>query len=286
VGPERPEEVLFLETVRRGENVRFRGEDVKKNDLLAAPGQRLNAARLSLLAAAGVTTVHCFRRPVIGLLATGNELREPGARLEAGAIFESNRIGLAALARQMGAQPKSYPLVGDSVEKIQAALKQAFLECDIVATSGGASVGEMDLVRSAFCGLGGQLDFWKVAMRPGKPLAFGALEGKCLAALPGNPVSALVTFFLFVCPALLRLQGDSQARLPVQKAALGQALKNDSERRHFMQVIIDSEGAVRPLARQASHRLKPAAEAVGLVEVPPLATLEAGTLVSVLGWGL
>jgi molybdopterin molybdotransferase len=279
-----PLSVLFAESAPPWDNVRRRGEDVKAGALLLEAGEKLTAPRLSFLAAAGISSVRAGRRPVAGLLATGNELREPGCPLEAGAIYESNRIGLAALARQAGAWPKAYPLVPDDLAATQAALEQALSECDVVLSTGGVSVGEMDWVKAAFEAIGGRLDFWTVSMRPGKPFAFGTWKEKFLFGLPGNPVSALVSFMLLTRPALLRMQGAREVLPRTIPATLSEPLANHAGRRHFMRVTLDERGGARSAGSQSSHILSAMARADGLVDVPPKATLAAGTVVAVLPW--
>jgi molybdopterin molybdotransferase len=274
--------ILFAESAPPWDNVRLRGEDVKGGAVLIEAGERLTAARLSFLAAAGISAVRAARRPVAGLLATGNELREPGRPLDAGAIYESNRIGLAALARQSGAMPKVYPLVPDDLAATATALQQALAECDVVISTGGVSVGEMDWVKAAFTSIGGQLDFWTVAMRPGKPFAFGRWKEKVLFGLPGNPVSALVTFLVLARPALLRLQGAREVLPRTIPAILSEPLVNNAGRRHFMRVTLDERGGARSAGNQSSHILSAMARADGLVDVPPKTTLASGACVSVL----
>ena len=279
-----PSSVWFAESAPLWDNVRLRGEDVKAGAQLLEAGERLTAPRLSFLAAAGISAVRAARRPVAGLLATGDELREAGQALEAGAIYESNRIGLAALARQAGAIPKFYPLVRDELAATKAALQQALAECDVVISTGGVSVGEMDWVKAAWSAIGGQIDFWTVAMRPGKPFAFGRWQEKILFGLPGNPVSALVGFLLLARPALLRLQGARQVLPRTVPAVLSEPLANHAGRRHFMRVALDERGGARSAGAQSSHILSAMARADGLVDVPPKTILAAGTLVSVLPW--
>jgi molybdopterin molybdotransferase len=277
-----PSSVLFVESAPPSDYVRLRGEDVKAGAILLEAGERLTAPGLSLLAAAGISALRTARRPVVGLLATGDELREPGQPLEAGAIYESNRIGLAALARQAGAVPKVYSLVQDELAATQAALDQAFTECDVVISTGGVSVGEMDWVKPAFASIGGQLDFWRVDMRPGKPFAFGQWEDKLFFGLPGNPVSALVSFLLLAKPALLRLQGARDVLPRTISAVLTEPLVNHAERRHFMRVTLDGHGGARSAGNQSSHVLSAMARADGLVDVPPRTTLAAGARLLVL----
>ena len=276
--------VAVFDKVTPWENVRFRGEDVKQNTAVVHAGERLSATRISLLAALGIDSVVVSRKPVIGLLATGSELREPGQALDGAAIYESNRAGLSALATSAGAVPKVYPLIVDDLQITAAALAKAFEECDVVLTSGGVSVGEFDYVTAAFETLGGTLNFWKVAVRPGKPFVFGTLGGKYLFGLPGNPVSALVTFCLLVWPALLRMQYASSINPPMQLAKLAQTFVNRGDRRQFMRVVIDANGDAHSAGAQASHVLSAAARANGLLDVPANGSLEKGTIVSVLRW--
>ena len=284
VEPSAAGEVLILAPAGPGENVRSRGGDVQRGSTLAEAGELLTAGRIGLLAAAGLTRVRVGRQPVAGLLATGSELREPGERLAPGQIYESNRIALAALMERAGAVPRRLPLVADALAATRLALAEAFDQCDAVVTSGGVSVGEMDFIRGAFERIGGDLQFWKVAIRPGRPFAFGRCRGKLLFGLPGNPVSALVTFLLLVRPALLRWQGAANVSLPAHPGVLAEPLANDSERRHFMRVKVDPTGRIYSAGAQASHVLSSMAAANGLVDVPANTTLTAGAAVSVLRW--
>lgn len=283
VAPERPLEVLVLDKTAPWENVRFRGEDIKIGATLAETGQRVTAAQLTLFAATGLENVPVGRQPVVGLLATGSELARAGQPLAPAQIYESNRVGLAALARKAGACCKILPLVQDTLEATQAGLERAFQETDMVVTSGGVSVGEMDFVKRAFEKTGGQLQFWKVAIKPGRPFVFGTRNGKFLFGLPGNPVSAFVTFLLLVRPALLRWQGASSVALLRQTGVLGEPLSNPGSRRHFMRVK-RTNGKVFSSGVQASHTLSSLAAADGLVDMLPDTTLPAGSPVEVLSW--
>jgi molybdopterin molybdotransferase len=282
--PEDPTTVLVCDKVQPGENVRRRGADVQRGAVLAEAGQVVTVGRLNLLAAMGLSEVKAGRQPRVALLATGSELREAGQGLAAGQIYESNRLMLAKLVEAAGGLPRVFPLVPDEAAATGLALETAFSECDIVVTSGGVSVGEMDLVKAAFQKLGGALQFWKVAIRPGKPFVFGRWRGKFLFGLPGNPVSALVTFLLLTYPALRRWQGALETALPSRPATLGESLANSGGRRHFMRVTVDEAGKVYSSGAQVSHALVSLAAANGLVDVPPGTTLPLGSVVNVLGW--
>ncbi len=275
------EEVLICDAVQPRENVRFQGEDIRHGTTLVEVGEELTPGKLCLLAATGIGIVCVGRQPKVGLVATGSELREAGQPLTPGQIYESNRAMLAPLVTQAGGVAKIYPLVTDTLAATRAALETAFGECDLVITSGGVSVGEMDFVKAAFESLGGGLQFWKVAIRPGKPFVFGQREGKFLFGLPGNPVSAFVTFLLLVRPALRCWQGAREVLLPRQPGVLGEPITNAGDRQHFVRVRVDGAGNVLSAGRQASHALASLAKADGLLAVPPDTTWPAGTNVSV-----
>ena len=275
-------EIEITDGAKPFEHIRLRGEDVKAGETIGRAGERLHAGRLQLLGSAGVAEVAVHRQPTVGVLATGDELREPGEDLGAGGIYESNRLALAELIRHAGAQPRVYPLVRDTLEATMAALQTAFAECDSVVTSGGVSVGEHDFVKTALEQLGGTLDFWRVAIKPGKPFVFGRLEGKPLFGVPGNPVSALVTFLVLVRPAILQLQGAADLDLPTHHGVLAEPLANRGDRRHFMRVRVDAQGQIHATGLQASHAVGSLGQANGLVDVPPATTFAEGDGVAVL----
>jgi molybdopterin molybdotransferase len=280
------DKILMLDSVKPWENVRFRGEDIKRGTIIVAPGETLGAAHIGLLAASGLAQVPVNRRPSVALLATGSELKEAtaGSQLAPGQIYESNRAALAPLMAAVGAVPKIFPIVPDDAEATRAALSRAFAECDIVVTCGGVSVGEMDFVKSAFEELGGCLEFWKVAIKPGRPFVFGRHGEKLLFGLPGNPISAFVTFLLLARPALLRWQGATKVNLPASLGILAEPLSNPDSRRHFMRVAMNSKGEVRSAGTQASHVLSSLAVAEGMVDVPPKTTFAAGRTIQILRW--
>jgi molybdopterin molybdotransferase len=284
VAPNEPDKVFILDAAKPWENIRLRGEDIRAGAVLVEKGERLTSGRISLLAACGIGGMRVGAQPRVALLATGSELSEAGCELSAGHIYESNRIGLAALCRRAGTVPEVFSLVPDSLEATRSALTDAFSKCDAVVSSGGVSVGEFDFLKQAFADNGGDLQFWKVAIKPGRPFVFGRWGEKFLFGLPGNPVSALVTFLLLVRPALLRWQGASDTSLPSQPGALSEAFRNPDKRRHFMRVKIDGDGNVTSAGTQASHMLGSLAASNGLVDVPPQTSLPAGTTVRVLRW--
>lgn len=282
LAPNDTDAILFLDSVKPWENIRFRGEDVKAGATLVEAGVKLGAGHLCLLGATGIENVSVSRQPIVGLLATGSELREAGQPIAPGQIFESNRVGLAALAKQAGAIPKIFPLVPDTLAATTAALEKAFAECDAVVTTGGVSVGELDFVKAAFENLGGKLDFWKVAIKPGKPFVFGQLGKKYLFGLPGNPVSAIVTFILLAAPALIRMQTPEKIAWSSYPGTLIESLANAGQRRHFMRVSVDDQGRTKSAGTQSSHILSALAKANGLIEIAPKTILAAGTSVSIL----
>ncbi len=275
-------EVLFSAPVTPWENVRFRGEDVKTKATIAIAGERVTLPRMTLFAALGITEIECAAVPRVAVMATGNELRNPGEPLAPGAIYETNRMAIAALAGRCNGTVEVFPIIPDDAQATEQALRRALVDFDVVISTGGVSVGEFDFVKPAFDRLGGEVAFWRVAIKPGKPLVFGRWKTKLFFGLPGNPVSAWVTFLLLVRPALLRMQGMTDLTPNRFPARLGEALQNNSDRRHFVRVKIDSDGEARSAGIQASHILSSLAGADALVEVPAQRTLDCGSMVSVI----
>jgi molybdopterin molybdotransferase len=280
----KPGYIQILDSCRPWENVRLKGEDVRSGASLALEGQALTAGHLCLLSAVGVQRVLVGHLASVGVIATGSELRNPGELLKPGQIYESNRIGLAALIRRAGGKPVMSPVVPDTPEATEQTLANAFSQCDIVVSAGGASVGDFDLIKPSFARLGGELDYWRVAIKPGRPFAFGRFRGKMFFGLPGNPVSALVTFLLLVWPALRRWQGATDTGLRAVWGVLAEEFANPGSRRHFVRVRIDADGKIRSAGAQASHLLSSFANAGGLVDVPPHTTLPVGAGVTVKVW--
>lgn len=274
--------IAILAAAKPLENIRLRGEDVRAGETVGEAGARIGPGLLNLLGAIGCGTVSVNRPPAVAVLATGSELRSPPAPLRPGEIYESNRAMIAAMIARTGARPLVQPLVRDSLAETVGALEAAFAGADLVVTSGGVSVGGHDYVKPALEALGGHQEFWRVAIKPGKPFILGRLGGKLLFGLPGNPVSAFVTFLMLVRPALLHWQGARELALPAHPGTLVGPLSNRGDRRHFVRVRVAADGTVRSGGTQASHMLHSLAVANGLVDLPPETTLAAGTLVNVL----
>jgi molybdopterin molybdotransferase len=253
-----------------GANVRPRGGDIAAGDVVLPRGTRLGAAQVGALAAAGAGTVACAARPRATVLSTGTELRRPGEPLAAGQIYEANADMLAALLAGAGAEVRTLASVGDDERAHRAALERG-LEGDVLVTSGGVSVGPHDLVRRIEAELGVEEVFWRVAVKPGKPLAFGVRGRTLVFGLPGNPVSALVCCELFVRPAVLALQGAVSPGPTFSAGRLGSAVRRDAERDQLLRArsLVRDDGVVlEPLRGQESHMIARAASADALVFVP------------------
>ncbi|MGV3771723.1 MAG: gephyrin-like molybdotransferase Glp [Verrucomicrobiales bacterium] len=274
--------ILILDAVKPWENVRFQGEDVRKGAVVGRKGDKLTPGRIGLLAASGLGKVVVARRPKVSIVPTGSELIKAGAEASPAAVYESNQATLAALCSGVGAEPVLTSVARDSLQETTATLEEAFRTTDAVITCGGASVGDYDFVKQAFEALGGKLDFWKVSIRPGKPFIFGQLGSKMLFGLPGNPVSAFVTFFLLARPALLKMQGATEISAANCPGILGEQVVNRGDRRHFMRVQSRADGKVVLSGGQGSHFLSSLAEAVGLIDVPANSTIPAGEKVHVI----
>jgi molybdopterin molybdotransferase len=273
----------FATRPRSGQHVRAAGEDLAVGDLAIAEGTRLHAGHVSLAASLDRGELVVARAPAVSILCTGDELHPPGSAHAAGpaAIAESNGVALAALARRLGARPRVVPPVGDDLEATVAALGEALAGADLVLTVGGVSVGDHDLVRPAMERLGVAVDFYKVAIKPGKPLVFGARPGTSgptrVLGLPGNPASALTTFALFGAPLVRALQGDAAPLPLLLPARLGAPVRHKPGRLEFVRVTLERRGAelvAAPLANQASG----ATTSMGWAEAFALVPLEAGDL--------
>jgi len=267
---ERTSGEVDVERVAAGDNIRPRGGDVREGGVVAAAGSLLRPAQVGALAAVGVGTVRCGRRPRAFVLATGTELRRPGETLEPGEIYESNTVALGAQLASAGADVTVLGSVGDDEEATRAALEHG-LAGDLLVTSGGVSVGPHDLVRAALASLGAEEVFWRVAVKPGKPIAFG-LRGRTLVfGLPGNPVSSLVDFELFVRPAVLALQGAANPGPFYLPGRLAAPLRRNDQRDELVRARArpERDGVVlEALSGQDSHMIVRSSAASALVLVP------------------
>jgi molybdopterin molybdotransferase len=273
-------EIIARAELHSGENVRVRGGDLCEGQKIAEAGARLNAQRLGLFASQGLSRVSVYRRPLVSIVVTGSELRKLGETLGPGEIYETNGIMLAELIRQSGAVPIQFDPVPDEEEAHLQNLSEA-LRSDVLVVAGGVSVGEKDLVKPMLRKLGAEIALWRVAVRPGKPFLFGRLGGKLIFGLPGNPVSAYVTFLLFVRPALLRLQGWNGESNLRKKVVTAQPLRNEGDRPHYLRGKLtgDSFALVGP---QESHALFGLTQSQALVRLGPKQEVAAGETVDAL----
>lgn len=274
--------IWFSEPAAPWENIRLRGEDIRAGTSLLQPGTRLRPPHAGLVAAVGLDRLEVFRKPSIWIAATGNELQEPGESARPGSIYESNRAGLAALAEEAGAQVRLLPILPDNLEATTQFFRDAAGEADFVLTSGGVSVGEHDHVKAAFAAAGGTMEFWRVLMKPGKPFAHGKLGRTIWFGLPGNPVSAMVTFLTLVRPVLMAAQGAANPFLESRAGVLGVAVANRGPRRNFLRATIHADGTILPAAGQASHMLSAFTTANALLEAPPETHWPAGAPANVM----
>jgi molybdopterin molybdotransferase len=279
-------QVVVRRAAEPGNAVRRLGGDAVPGDLLLTAGTRLGPAQIGLLAAAGCGTVTAWPRPRVAVMSTGNELIEPGRPVIPGQIWESNSRMLAAAAQQAGCAARRLPIVPDQKAAVLAAIEAALAEADLLVTTGGVSMGgEHDIVKAALHDLG-TVSFRKVAMQPGMPQGFGVIgpAGTPIFTLPGNPVSAYVSFQLFVRPAVRALQNLDPERPAAGRAVLTSAVRSPAGRRSYLRGVLDaSGGTVAPVSGQGSHQLASLARANALIIVPEAVTgLPEGSDVDVL----
>jgi molybdopterin molybdotransferase len=278
--------VRIVEGQAARDHIRPRGSDFAAGDELLAPGRLLGPRELSLAAAMGHGTVPVRRRPRVGVLATGDELVAPGETPGVGQIVASNHLGVADLARRAGADVVLLGIARDTRESLEAHIAKA-ADCDILVTIGGASVGDHDLVGPTLAARGLSLSFWKIAMRPGKPLMFGALGAQRVMGLPGNPVSALVCARVFLVPLVSALLGRPPKEEIARTARTTARIGANGPRTHYMRGITstaaDGTLAVTPVPSQDSSLLSPLARAdVLIVHDANAGAVEAGGPVAVL----
>ncbi|WP_444718979.1 molybdopterin molybdotransferase MoeA [Paucibacter soli] len=263
---------------QQGQWIRRRGEDVQAGALVLPAGARLNAAALGLAASVGAAALTVARRPRVALFSTGDELQMPGEPLKPGAIYNSNRFTLTALLQGLGCEVVDLGIVPDRLDATRAALRQAAAQADLIITSGGVSVGEEDHLKPAVQAEG-ELDLWQIAIKPGKPLAFGRVQETWFIGLPGNPVASFVTFLLLVRPVILRLQGASALAPRRYPLRADFAWPRPDKRREFLRVRLNAQGGLDLFPNQSSGVLTSAVWGEGLVDNPAGTPIAAGATV-------
>lgn len=267
------ETVGVLEPVAKGRNIRARGLDFAEGDELLEKGRVLDPAALSLAASANHPRLPVVGRPVVAIIATGDELLPPGSAPGPDQIISSNAYGVAAICAEAGARVLDLGIAPDRIDAIEALVKKATdAEADVIVTLGGASVGDHDLVHEALSNVGMSLAFWKIAMRPGKPLMFGRLGAARCVGLPGNPVASLLCSHLFLKPLISRLAGRPYGE-DLREAILGADMAQNDLRQDYMRAIIAEDPAGRlvatPFGTQDSSMLRVLADSNGAVVRPP-----------------
>ena len=263
--------VTLIEPVKKGQHIRYRGEDVTGGEPVIPAGTLIRPAEISMLASCSRLLVPVHRRPRVAIVSTGDELVEPGEPLAPGQIINSNTLALAAAVQEAGAEPVIIGIARDDLTSHREKLKEG-LQADLLITSAGVSAGDRDLVRDVLAELGVKQLFWKVDIKPGRPTAFGLKDGKPVFSLPGNPVASLVTFELFVRPALLRMMGHGGVIKPTVSALLQDEVKKKPGRLHFIRVRVekaDDGYLIQPSGDQNTGILKTLVHANGLALLPP-----------------
>jgi molybdopterin molybdotransferase len=279
----RTDSVTITVATKLGTSVRAAGEDLKHGETILRTGTVLRAAEIGVLATIGRKSVRVIARPRVAVLSTGDELVELDAPLRPGQIRDANRYSLASAARAMGATPVPLGIVRDTADDLRRALRDAASKADVIVTSGGVSVGDHDHVKPVVDELG-SMDFWSIAIRPGRPLAFGEIDGKLIFGLPGNPVSSLLGFELFVRPALLKMAGRRLLQRPRVTANLDDTLDTPPGLRFFARGVYDpATNTVRTTGPQGSGILRSMALANCFIDVPEtIQHLDRGASVTVI----
>lgn len=267
--------VVINHQPRPGEAVRRAGADIARGQQILSAGTLLHAPQIGVAASVGLARLPVYRRVRVALFSTGDELAMPGEPLKPGGLYNSNRYTLRTLLEGIGCEVSDLGIVPDRLDATRAALREAAAGHDLILTSGGVSVGEEDHVKPAV-EAEGRLDLWQIAIKPGKPLAFGQVGQAAFIGLPGNPVSSLVTFLLLVRPFLLACQGRSDLQPQVLWLEAGFDWPRPDRRREFLRARVDRDGRVVIHADQGASALISTVWANGLVEVPPSTPIEAG----------
>ena len=278
--------VVIPAGIRQGANRRFAGEDIEAGAVILAAGTRLRPQDIGLAASIGRTTLPVYRRLRVALFSTGDEVRDTGEALPPGCIYDANRYSIGAALDRLGCAVDDLGIVPDDFETIRRTLDEAAAEHDLIMTSGGVSTGEEDHVRRAVEALG-KIHFWRLAIRPGRPLALGQVRGVPFIGLPGNPVAVLVTFMRFARPAILRLGGARDTAPRTYRIRAGFPLKKKAGRREWLRVSLETDDdgmpVLRKFPRDGAGILTSMVQTDGLAELPEeLTRLEPGTMVDFL----
>jgi len=262
--------VRIMAAARVGENIRKAGEDFQRGERVLEKGTLIRPAEIAMLATAGASAVRVYRRPRVAVISTGDELVETGPAPGPGKIPNSNGPALCALVAGCEAVPVDLGIAADTVESLREKLTEA-QACDCIVSSGGVSVGDYDFVKDVLEELGSEMVFWKVAMKPGKPLAFGMIGGKPAFGLPGNPVSSMVAFEQFVRPALMKMAGAAACKRRTFRARLTEDIRTKPGRKNFIRAVLSSDEhglCATPLEHQGSGMISTMVRANALIVVP------------------
>jgi molybdopterin molybdotransferase len=261
---------LIFKAAGPGENIRKSGEDVKQGDRVISKGDIVRPAEAGMLASVGRSSIPVYQRPLVAILCTGDELVDVDGDLDGAKIISSNSYTLAAQVKDCGAIPLQLGIAEDRKEEIEGKLRQG-MRADVLISSAGVSVGDYDFVKDVMKHLGMEMVFWKVAMRPGQPLAFGTIGGKPVFGLPGNPVSSMISFEQFVRPSLLKMMGCRHLFRPLVEAILKEEIKKMAGRRYFVRGSVSFEKdryVVTTTGEQGSGILRSMVKANGLIVIP------------------
>lgn len=259
--------VRIFKRPEKGDHIRKAGEDVKDGQLVIKKGQLIRPSEIGMLASMARSIVSVYQRPRVAILATGDELVDLDEEICGAKIINSNTYAVGAQIQECGALPILLGIARDRQDELEEKLRLG-MNADIIITSGGVSVGDYDHVKDVVKGLGGDLRLWKVAIKPGKPLAFSILNGRPMFGLPGNPVASMVTFEIFVRPAILKMMGHKKIFRPIIYATIKDDLKKKENRRHFIRASVQSDGdgyVVETTGDQGSHMMTSMIKANGLI---------------------
>ncbi len=268
----------------KGACIRLKGEDVQEGECIIAKGTQLRSGEIGMLAILAKSFVLVYQRPRVAILSTGDELADLDEAFDEHKIVNSNSYGIAAGVQEAGGTPVLLGIAKDNPDSLKEKIRQG-LTCDVLVLSGGISMGDYDFTKPVFAELGADMNFWKLAIRPGQPVAFGKIQGKLAFGLPGNPVSSMVTFDQLVRPAMLKMGGQSNWERPVVQAVFQETFSKQKDRRHFLRGILRHENGVltvKTTGGQGSGILTSMVKANGFIDVSEeTESLKPGDLVNV-----